>query len=40
MAKITKHKKILCLDFDGVIHSYSSGCDSLKVVPHRLQQKR
>ena len=27
------HKKILCLDFDGVIHSYSSGWKGAKIIP-------
>ena len=30
---MTKHKKIICLDFDGVIHSYTSGWKGPRNIP-------
>lgn len=33
MTDLTNHKKILCLDFDGVCHSYVSGWKGADVIP-------
>lgn len=30
---MAKHKKLICLDFDGVIHSYTSGWQGPRVIP-------